>query len=446
MAFKAIFFTLFIASFSAGAQPLVVSADDRYIETEDGKPFFWLGDTAWELFHRLDREESKHYLKNRADKGFTVIQAVVLAELEGLTTGNADGEVPLLGQDPARPNEAYFEHIDDVVNMADSLGLYIGMLPTWGDKFNKRWGVGPEVFTADNAYTFGKFLSNRYADKPIVWILGGDRIPEEQDDFDIINAMAKGIREGRGGHHLMAYHPMGGRSSAEFFHDAAWLDVNMFQSGHGDLDNQNYKKTLHDYALKPTKPVIDAEPGYEDHPINWKAANGWLGAFESRRAGYWSMLAGAFGHTYGNHNVWQMWQPGRTPISQARTPWRQSLDQPGAFQAGYMQHFFENIEWQDLQPQQDKLVDGPNAAGKDVLVAAAPDATLLVAYTPYGSNFTLNLSGFGSKTNASWFNPRNNTYLPLGPIPSGDKHTFDPPADEMRGNDWVLLLQKNNND
>ena len=71
---------------------LTVSENGRYLQYENGKPFFWLGDTAWELFHRLNKEESEQYLKNRADKGFTVIQAVVLAELDGLNTPNREGE------------------------------------------------------------------------------------------------------------------------------------------------------------------------------------------------------------------------------------------------------------------------------------------------------------------------------------------------------------------
>ncbi|RYY22271.1 MAG: DUF4038 domain-containing protein, partial [Chitinophagaceae bacterium] len=70
-------------NFSTQGQ-LQVSENQRFLVTKDGKPFFWLGDTAWELFHRLSREEADTYLKNRADKGFTVIQAVALAELDGL--------------------------------------------------------------------------------------------------------------------------------------------------------------------------------------------------------------------------------------------------------------------------------------------------------------------------------------------------------------------------
>ncbi|MEZ4901631.1 MAG: DUF4038 domain-containing protein [Spirosomataceae bacterium] len=32
-----------------------VSANKKFLQTKEGKPFFWLGDTDWELFHRLNR-------------------------------------------------------------------------------------------------------------------------------------------------------------------------------------------------------------------------------------------------------------------------------------------------------------------------------------------------------------------------------------------------------
>src|SRR5262247_935715 len=81
------------------APRLKVTENHRYLQYEDGKPFFYLGDTAWELFHRLNREEATQYLTNRAQKGFTVIQAVVLAQLGGLTVPNPYGDLPLIGGD-----------------------------------------------------------------------------------------------------------------------------------------------------------------------------------------------------------------------------------------------------------------------------------------------------------------------------------------------------------
>ena len=122
---------IFITTLDSYSQ-LKVSADKHYLLTTSGKPFFWLGDTAWELFHRLSREEADLYLQDRAKKGYTVIQAVVLAELDGLNTPNAYGQKPLINNDPTNPNEKYFTHVDYIVNKAQKLGMIIGMLPSWG--------------------------------------------------------------------------------------------------------------------------------------------------------------------------------------------------------------------------------------------------------------------------------------------------------------------------
>lgn len=416
------------------AQNLKVSDNQRFIVNEDGTPFFWLGDTAWELFHRLDREEAEKYLKNRADKGFTVIQAVVLAELDGLNTPNPYGDTPLIDNDPTQPDEAYFEHVDFIVNKAEELGLVMGMLPTWGDKFNKRWGVGPEVFTPQNAYTYGEFLGRRYQDKPVVWILGGDRIPEEKEDFQIIRAMAKGLAAGDKGEHLITYHPMGGRNSSEFFHQDEWLDINMFQSGHGKKDIPNYKMTAGTYELTPVKPVLDGEPCYEDHPINWKPENGWFDDTDVRQAAYWSMLAGAFGHTYGDHNIWQMWEPGREAVSSARTPWQQALDHPGSSQVGYMRQLFESRPFTTLQPDQTIFNDNHSGAH----VQAARGDGFLIIYLPENKSIDINMGKIsGKKVAAWWFDPRTGDSVNIGELKNSGSYTFRTPNAQK---DWVLLI------
>ncbi len=136
----------------------------------DGRPFFYLGDTAGELFHRLNREEADRYLENRARKGFPVIQAVVLAELNGSKGPNAYGDLQLVEPDIRKLNEAYLEHVDHIVKKAAELGLYVGMLPTWGDKVG---AYGNCFINLENARGYGRFLGSRYREKPVIWILAG---------------------------------------------------------------------------------------------------------------------------------------------------------------------------------------------------------------------------------------------------------------------------------
>ena len=68
-------------------QTLRVHRDKRHLTTADGERFYLIGDTAWELFHALDREEASFYLRTRQSQGYNMIQAVVLAELDGLEMG-----------------------------------------------------------------------------------------------------------------------------------------------------------------------------------------------------------------------------------------------------------------------------------------------------------------------------------------------------------------------
>jgi hypothetical protein len=326
----------------ANLPQLTVSENQRFLVTEDGQPFFWLGDTAWELFHRLNREEADRYLQNRVQNGYTVIQAVALAEINGHSDPNPYGHLPFIDLDPARPavkdgpENDYWDHVDYIVNKANELGLYIGFLPTWGRYWHDNVKDNQPLFTVENAETYGQWLGQRYKNKRLIWILGGDRTIENTQQKEIIRAMARGLRKGDDGAHLMTFHPRGGHGSAEDFHNDEWLDFNMRQNGHNVKFNEGFQNTRVDYDRTPVKPILDGEPIYEDHPVSFRAnERGHSIASDVRRPLYWNLFSGAFGHTYGHHSVWQMWQPGRNPINNPLMPWYEAIDQPGAAQMQY---------------------------------------------------------------------------------------------------------------
>ncbi|CAN5842915.1 glycoside hydrolase family 140 protein [soil metagenome] len=422
----------------AEAPRLKVSDNGRFLVQEDGRPFFYLGDTAWELFHRRDREEAVHYLDDRAGKGFTVIQAVVLAELDGLNTPNPYGHTPLKDNDPARPDEDYFKHVDFIVDQAAERGLFIGMLPTWGDKFNKKWGQGPEIFTPENARAYGRFLGERYKEKPILWILGGDRPIEDDLHEAITHAMAEGIRAGDEGRHLMTYHPSGGRTSATWFHEADWLDFNMLQSGHGRRDLPNHEMITRDYNREPVKPCIDGEPRYENHPINWKPEEGWFDEYDVRKAAYWALFAGAFGHTYGSHDIWQMYQPGRSPISSARTPWKESLKLPASAQMRHARRLLESRPFLSRIPDQSLIVGGQGEGGDHVQATRSDDESYALIYISSRKSIVIDLGKLGGESlNAWWFDPRDGSARKLDTFRREGRREFQPP---YGGPDWVLVL------
>ncbi len=451
-------FLLFVISsgvVNGAPRTLKVSDTGRHLTYEDGRPFFYLADTAWELFHRLDRKEADLYLRDRARKGFTVIQAVVLAELDGLNTANAYGFLPLIDQDPTRPDigpgprDDYWDHVDYVVNRAAEMDLFIGMLPTWGDKWVRRWGVGPEIFTPRNAEAFGEWLGHRYAEKPIIWILGGDRSPDNETHREIIRAMATGLAKGDGGDHLMTFHPQGGQNSAQWFHDEDWLDFNMIQSGHHRPGKPNYQFMLENRERRPAKPTLDGEPCYEDHPVKgdtWQRRSepgvllDWFDEWDVRRAAYMSVLSGACGHTYGDHNIWQMWIPGREPLSVARTPWYQALHDPGSRQMSFVRALFEARPFYRLVPDQE-LVASENPEGQGhVRAALDSQGAFAVFYIPTGKMVEVRLGRMTASTfRCFWFNPRQNSAQLIGNFVKTEVRRFEPPT-SGRNNDWVLVI------
>ncbi len=418
---------------------LIVSENQRYLIFENGTPFFYLGDTAWELLHRLSREETEHYLENRREKGFTVIQAVILAELDGLNTQSALGHKPLIENNPLLPNEAYFQHIDWVIQKAAEKGIYMGLLPTWGDKVDLQWGVGPVIFNPENAFAYGAWLGERYRHYPnIIWINGGDRSGNSNHQ-PVWDALARGIKS-KDPNHLMTFHPWGETSSSHWFKDSEWLDFNMVQTGHSQRSYAIYKKLLiPDYASQPAKPVLDGEPRYEEHPVGWQPEIlGWFDQADVRQAVYWNLFSGGFGHTYGHHSIWQMMAPGRTPVSHAQSYWFNSLDNAGAWSLIYARKLMESRPFTERVPFQ-SIVQNSYMAETEYIVATRGKNYIFI-YIPTGITAEIDLEQSGwIQIKASWFNPSSGKLSDAGSYPATGIQKFSPPS-RGRGNDWVLVL------
>ena len=418
---------------------LKISENRRFLTFEDGTPFFWLGDTAWELFHRLTKTETEQYLENRREKGFTVIQAVILAELNGLDTPNAEGHLPLYDHDPMQINEAYFGHVDWVIRKAEEKGMFVGLVPTWGDKVDQRHGAGPEIFDEQNAKVYGELLGQRYKDfTNIIWLLGADR-PGSDAKNPIWIAMAKGIKT-YDQNHLMTFHPNGAHSSSQWFHNEDWLDFNMIQTSHGQRSYAAYIRwLLPDYYRQPVKPVLDGEPRYEHFPVDWDyELFGWFDDADVRQAAYWALFSGAFGHTYGCHDIWQMHSPDHKPVRWARHYWYDDLDLPGAWDMLHVRKLLESRSFLDRIPFP-QIIKNDYMPETEYNVATRGRDYVMV-YLPVGKEVRLDLNLCNwTRTRAWWYNCRNGDATLIGEFICNKIHAFLPET-RFRGNDWVLVL------
>lgn len=417
----------------------------RYLAREDGQPFFYLGDTAWEIFHRLNCQEAEHYFAVRARQGFTVVQGVALAELEGVTEPNAYGRLPLLFTnglpDPSRPDTtgdySYWDHVDYMVDLAAKHGLFIALLPAWGDKFNLCWGKGPEFFTPENAYTYGKWISARYAGREnLIWMLGGDRPLETPEHRAIIDGMARGIRE-MDPNHLITFHPPGGTDSTKILPDADYIDFHTAQTSHGIEQCYTTDSIMLGMAEVTGKPYMDSEPRYEDHPACFNDRLGYFwNADDMRQNAYWNLMTGVCGHTYGNHSIWSMT---KTATGYFPFTWEEALYHPGAEQVRFIKELRLSHDYFSFRhaPQ---LLEG-NHPGMGHMAAGMGEGYGYV-YSPLGLPFTVRLCEFpgAGKIRAKWFDPRTGRTEIFAIFPPAGSTVVVPPS-QGKGHDWVLILE-----
>jgi hypothetical protein len=438
---------------------LRVSSNKRFLVHQDGTPFFYLADTAWELLHRATREDIELYLEKRRQQGFTVVHTMCLSLFGGLEIPNAHGHLPLLGRDPARPeiqtgpHNDYWDHVDFLVEAAAKRGMFVGLVATFGNM------VGPVinsssakdvVFNASNAQVYGRFLGRRYRDRSnVVWILGGDwpATYQDQDFRPVWRAMAAGLREGDGGRHLVTYHPWRPDSSSRWFHAERWLDFNMLQSGHGAKDWHSYARIAGDYHLWPPKPTVDGEPRYEDHPVSANPALGYFDDYDARQAAYWAVFAGGFGHTYGSNDVWQLHGAGRgETVTNPRTVWTEALDQGGAWSMLVLRRLMLSRPFVSRVPDTSVVIAGQGVGAEHVEATRDQDGSYAFVYIPTGRTISVDLrkASYGPRIKAWWFNPRTGAASAIGEIEARTRrefhHEFNPPGEPTRGNDWVLVL------
>lgn len=438
------------ASLAANTGGVAVSENKRFLQREDGSPFFWLADTAWLLFQKLNREETDRYLENRRAKGFNVIQAVVLSfgPVE-----NVYGAAPFVDGDPERPaitpgNDPkvkgqydYWDHIDWVVDRAAAKGIYIAMVPAWGSVV-KRGQVNEK-----NAATYARFLAERYRSRPnIFWMNGGDLQGDVQSAT--WQTLGRTLRAADPAH-LITFHPFGRTQSSAWFHGESWLDFNMFQSGHRRYDQDptpnakgedNWRYVFEDLARTPPKPTLDGEPSYENIPqgLHDPSQPRWKD-HDVRRYAYWSVFAGACGHTYGDNAVMQMSRPGDKPAYSSNAYWYDAIDDPGAGQMLHLKRlvlsrpYFERIN-------DDRAVlsgSGPRYER----ITAARGRNYLFVYTYLGRPFEIRPGAIsGSKLRAWWYDPRTGKAQGIGLVSNGATQRFTPPGTAAPGNDWVLVL------
>lgn len=450
--------------------PLKVSDNRRFLVTQDGKPFMWLGDTGWLLHSKLNREQTERYLEDRRAKGFNVIQTSVLHSLD---VENVYGDKAVSDMDASRPlvtegcnpsdslQYDYWDHVDYAVNLAAQKGLYVAIVAVWGANVKSGW------VSREQAAAYAAFLGKRYANRSnVIWINGGD--VAGADSSETWNTIGSTLRQ-HAPERLITFHPFGRSRSSEWFHAAPWLDFNMVQSGHrtyeqdpNGVGQDTWRHIAIDYNLTPVKPTVDGEPSYENIPHglhDWHAEQyrhlrpkGYSPAApqplwqadDVRRYAYWSVFAGGLGFTYGHNSVMQMLRPGdRLPGSYGATMlWTDALSAAGASQMQHLKNLMLSRPFLERTPDLSLVANQGNRYDH---IQATRGKAYAFLYTFNGREMQVNMGKIeGREVRASWYNPRSGELTEAGSLKNEGVAAFTPPSPEVKdGNDWVLILDGN---
>jgi len=450
--------------------PLQISESGHFVEHEDGKQFFWLGDTAWRL-PTLHPDDVRRYFETRVAQGFNVVH--INATSWGIP--NWEGQRPFTGEGPSwsefEPCERYWQHVDGIFDAAEAVGIYLQLTPLWGSEADSE--IGTQFFADPNrdSYRYGRFLGERYGDRPnLIWCVCGeyqkpygDRYPAPVPETHLtrLELMAEGIRAAETFRHLMSIHPRGLLSSSEDFHGREWLDFNTVQT-HKGFDYIDHL-VADDWERKPTKPVLNSEGWYEGEPSMYELPS-WEGmdpAWVQRFQAYWSVFFGSFGYSYGHSQVWRMRDDSG---SQGTLPER-SLRSEAAGQLVNLRSLMEQHARGSWTPDQ-RLLTG-NIRGSDFgrfygtspnlnCAIRAEDGSWAMVYSTRGMNICLRTGRLkDGVARYSWYDPRTGVWgrgegetaehtWEEESINCGDQgsvHWFYPPGGSADVNDWVLLLK-----
>ena len=424
---------------------LKVSDNNLYIIHDNGTSFFWMGNTAWLLPERLNREEAEYFLAKDREAGYNVEQIQVLNAIPtfnvyGHQANNAEFDFSKVSKPGVY---GYWEHLDYIVDTAERNGIYIAMDCIWGSMLKQM-----DIKKAEN---LGRFLATRYKDKPnIIWMIGGDIMGDRSPE--IWDAMARALKK-IDKNHIMTFHPRGRTTSAWWYNDREWMDFNMFQSGHrrygqrnGDGDytikdnteEDNWRYIDMSFEKKPLRPVIDGEPSYEDIPqgLHDFSAPRWQD-YDVRRYAYWAVFGGCFGHTYGHNSVRQFIRPALSASFGAEKAWWDAMKDPGYNQMKYLKWLMLTFPFTERIADQ-SIIAGQNGERYDRVIATRGNDYLLV-YNYSGKPMDIDLGKIsGSKKNVWWMNPTDGKLTYLGEYDS-KVTSFSYDAAYLRGSDRVLI-------
>lgn len=425
--------------------PVRVAPDGRYLAHEDGTPFFYLADTAWNGALLSTPEEWGLYLGERSRQKFTGVQWVA-TQWRAAPAGDLNKQLAYTGAaQRIEINPAFFQRLDEKVEAVTKAGLLNVPVMLWAINGGSNPAINPGVsLPEDQAILLARYMVARWGANPVLWMLAGDG-DYRGDKAERWKKIGRAVFDGIA-HAPVTMHPGGMQWVWKEFSEEKWFGVVGYQSGHGDnlaaFRWQTEGPLTEDWTKLPHRPFINLEPAYEDH-VAYQTKRKITAEF-TRRAIYWSLLcAPTAGVSYGGHGVWG-WDNGTQPPtdhagSGTPQPWQKALKLPGAEQMKYLHDFFVTNEFWRLRPTPMFMASQPgqNSPEKFVAAARSDQKDIMIVYVPEDRSVEIKLDALPPSPNVTWINPRTGEPSPAVGVVTQTTCQFPTPAE----GDWLLLLR-----
>lgn len=419
--------------------PLSVSENRRYVVDVTGSPQVWTGASPWGLVVVPDRNDAAHYLGDRAGKSVNVVLIRMIDHLFSdqrpswlnyYRHAPFDAKLQSGALDFAAPEEKYWRHVDWVLREAYRHGIAVLAAPAYVGYALGEQGWADHMIDngEDRLLRYGEWLGRRYRDYPnLVWVMGGDwrTLSENKVVTEEVDAVAEGIKS-FDSVHLMTAHSHRNRSAVDDY-DRRWLDIN---SSYGD-ETTIHKRVRTDYQRSPALPTFLIEGRYGNElGISDRGVRGQM---------YNALLAGAFGHLYGNAPQWYFSAESVDYAADEKgLAWKQHLDDFGAQSVSVIASLAREFRVIDLVPDFDHevMTAGFGEEGTEY-APLAYNEDILIAYLPERRAVTINMSVFDDAVTARWRSPVDGTDFVVGSFPNEDEVILSPPEP----GDWILILE-----
>ncbi|MBR2860939.1 MAG: DUF4038 domain-containing protein [Clostridia bacterium] len=413
----------------------------RHFVYGDGTPFFYLGDTHWQMpdhehLHDCNYpgcscgSQFKHLVENRLQKGFNVYQTYFAGHrMQDSRVGNP----PWWAKCYSLINPKVFNDTMDVmieyladkgITVALGFGLHNGSIHCYGSK-------------EEPVLKFARYCVARYACYPLMWITAQEITDYKFGSFDIWRKAAALVGELDGYHRPNSAHmyPMTlDDPRAQTLDNDPWHQWWTLQGAHGGY-NKLQKRFFYEsyYNAEKIKPYIEGESQYED-----VYCDGFCGSDAARMAAWQAMQSGCAGYTYGASAIWLFSWEHSKKFTYSPDAWYEAMDKPVSFHMTYMKKFYEYVGWPKIKPSFDYEF-GMFEMRKYVSISHI-DKDVFVFYIFSKEKERGYIKGLKENVRyqARWFDPIMNKFIDLPDIITPDGKVDLPDRPSLR--DWVLLL------